>query len=887
MRKAIKASVQDYRTVKQEAKGKVATYKGKTARVMVRESRSYYRATKVKVKDAKHQYKQVKRLAKIDQGEAVKNRLTMTKAELKKARLEARVGKRVNRDIAKQVRGTTLGGEVVRRSHHLARSQAESLAQDNDYLEDIARDRQKIRQVKNDLATAKRLSRYTIKTSKTVTKETVKGGYSLANRTYNYARGQGFKRTERAQRWETQLKNHLKKFRMRLAQTKAGQATATTTRTVRVMGKSFKWVAKPIWHVLTNPLSLSSYLLVFCFLFLLVAVMSLSGTVEQDEFDLNESWLLMSKLDREKSTDKVDYWTNIDDVLFYMNYRYGGFTLNEVWPDKKAMHPPKMSDALKDIWDQLNKDKDQLQTMPDLYEKGKSWLKLSKEDLAAYKEALKEAEEYGRYVAYQDLENPLYTEKDEAHYTSPLVITDRFGYTSKKEIKTSSTIKANHGQDVLAAMGGRVTVKDNQLMIESGDSRLTYHHLIGKRFKTGDQVEPGELLGKNNSGNGLELTYEKLNDEDKWEAVNIGFYFERVTYNQTTSVLSDLDFDGASSGKFLSIYERIKKKEPKATIKGVSAMLGNYETESGTNPKRAENEINHPATSPSSWDDPAWLSIGEPRLYGGRFPNIKRRGLGLGQWTDTHDGSNRHTLLLEFAKKKGKKWYDLDLQIDFMLEGDAPYYRQILREILTSNDDQDALTKRFLNLWEGNPGDKLQERMNNARQIADYLKQPSRKGKPGHPFNVPYKVLQPYGKTPWSQGGGAWMYPKGRHDGVDLVAVSGNFAAIDVPVFSLTNGKVAGAWGTELGGYAIVIQADFGGYIYYGHLKYHPTLKVGTPVKQGDQIAVLGNTGAGGIYHIHLQYTQNSVNPLDPSDRDPSFLILDKGTLVQDQIIRP
>nr|WP_236922062.1 phage tail tip lysozyme [Enterococcus faecalis] len=56
----------------------------------------------------------------------------------------------------------------------------------------------------------------------------------------------------------------------------------------------------------------------------------------------------------------------------------------------------------------------------------------------------------------------------------------------------------------------------------------------------------------------------------------------------------------------------------------------------------------------------------------GRFPNILHRGLGLGQWTDTADGGRRHTLLLDYAKGKNKKWYDLQLQLDFIFDGDAP-----------------------------------------------------------------------------------------------------------------------------------------------------------------------------------------------------------------------
>ncbi|HEM4926389.1 TPA: CHAP domain-containing protein, partial [Streptococcus suis] len=122
--------------------------------------------------------------------------------------------------------------------------------------------------------------------------------------------------------------------------------------------------------------------------------------------------------------------------------------------------------------------------------------------------------------------------------------------------------------------------------------------------------------------------------------------------------------------------------------------------------KRAEGDYLSPpvGASTSSWDDPAWLDMGGPSIYNGSYPNILKRGLGLGQWTDTADGSVRHTLLRQYAQQKGKRWYDLELQLDFMLESDSPYYVTIVKDILTSNEDVTTLTQRFLHQWEGNAG---------------------------------------------------------------------------------------------------------------------------------------------------------------------------------------
>ncbi|MGC4431258.1 phage tail tip lysozyme, partial [Streptococcus suis] len=144
----------------------------------------------------------------------------------------------------------------------------------------------------------------------------------------------------------------------------------------------------------------------------------------------------------------------------------------------------------------------------------------------------------------------------------------------------------------------------------------------------------------------------------------------------------------------------------------IAAAAGCFGVESSINPKRAEGDNLSPpvGASEGSWDDDAWLSLGGPAIYGGGYANILHRGLGLGQWTDTADGATRHTLLRNFAKSKDKKWYDLELQVQFMLDGDNPYYIRILKRILDSSGDVNSLTAEFLSKWEGVPGNKLAER---------------------------------------------------------------------------------------------------------------------------------------------------------------------------------
>ena len=103
-------------------------------------------------------------------------------------------------------------------------------------------------------------------------------------------------------------------------------------------------------------------------------------------------------------------------------------------------------------------------------------------------------------------------------------------------------------------------------------------------------------------------------------------------------------------------------------------MAGCFGVESQIEPKRAEGDYLSPpvGASADSWENEEWLNMGGPAIYGGGFPNILHRGLGLGQWTDTADGATRHTLLLEYAKKIDKNGTHLTLKSVSCLKGITP-----------------------------------------------------------------------------------------------------------------------------------------------------------------------------------------------------------------------
>ena len=126
------------------------------------------------------------------------------------------------------------------------------------------------------------------------------------------------------------------------------------------------------------------------------------------------------------------------------------------------------SDALNDLWNHLNGDPQNLKTMTDLYGSASSlkWAKLNKDEQKDYQELVELTKEVGRYPAYQELDNPFYSE-DNPSYSNPLTILKRFGYTSIKDIYEKTQLKATTGQSLRATLSGTVSIQGDTLSIKT------------------------------------------------------------------------------------------------------------------------------------------------------------------------------------------------------------------------------------------------------------------------------------------------------------------------------------------------------------------------------------------------------------------------------------
>lgn len=106
----------------------------------------------------------------------------------------------------------------------------------------------------------------------------------------------------------------------------------------------------------------------------------------------------------------------------------------------------------------------------------------------------------------------------------------------------------------------------------------------------------------------------------------------------------------------------------------------------------------------------------------------------------------------------------------------------------------------------------------------------------------------------------SWMFErnyggKRGHEGTDIMAEKNTPGYY--PVVSMTDGVVTEKGWLEKGGWRIGITAPTGTYFYYAHLDSYAELEKGDPVKAGDQLGYMGDSGYGeegttGEFPVHL-----------------------------------
>ena len=609
-------------------------------------------------------------------------------------------------------------------SRFIIREAADLLAEDDDL--------RSIRDIQQVTRKTVNYSKFTYRGGKATVKAT-RGTYrfgknritNLRERTANFRAGRGFRLNDPKRHVNQRIKRYIQRMKQNLVN--SFKNTVNFIKSIPQIIQAF--IANPInWLIAGGVLLL---ILMFS------AFMSVSSRVliQQDEFELTKAYQHMTWEDSEnsiKSTNGATYYTKIDDVMTYMNYRFQDYRLSDRTSESISSQVQELNSTtgftssssttgqnetykqyLSQLWKDLNGG-DSIKSMASLYkENGKYGLT---------KEQIEELDEYkaaGVYLALYELDNPFQGQTAD----DVLTMTYRYGYYNtdgKSAMSYHIILEAKQGQVIVAPMDGYIKLEGDDVLIVSSEGKIVEARLRMKdiatgRVQEGQKVYTGEIIGETKSDQGLKLYYQKYNDDtEKLVYVNPAFYFPNVVQVQTTILPSIGQFQGDEVGRAKLVYDFMKARG--ASNQFIAAVLGNWSVESSVTAKRAEGDYLSPpvGATDTSWDDDAWLSIGGPAIYNGSYPNIIHRGLGLGQWTDTADGSVRHTLLRNYATSKGKKWYDLDLQLEFMMEGDSPYYTNWVKKHMTDTGSPATLAQLFLIYWEGNAGDKLLERQSRA-----------------------------------------------------------------------------------------------------------------------------------------------------------------------------
>lgn len=187
------------------------------------------------------------------------------------------------------------------------------------------------------------------------------------------------------------------------------------------------------------------------------------------------------------------------------------------------------------------------------------------------------------------------------------------------------------------------------------------------------------------------------------------------------------DDGGSDSGDAGGINEEQKKNIKKGyehlhdkygvSGKMVAGILGNFMHESHLNPKSVEGITGEPSEK-------------EMKAHEKRHEDY-HTGLGLGQWS-----YERNDMLVDFAKKKKKDWWDIGVQLDFMVTEDSASdkFKELAKD---ASEDIDENVDSFHDTWEAGGNEaytngkdpSIKDRKKYAKQIWKYMKEEGMDGK--------------------------------------------------------------------------------------------------------------------------------------------------------------
>jgi murein DD-endopeptidase MepM/ murein hydrolase activator NlpD len=222
---------------------------------------------------------------------------------------------------------------------------------------------------------------------------------------------------------------------------------------------------------------------------------------------------------------------------------------------------------------------------------------------------------------------------------------------------------------------------------------------------------------------------------------------------------------------------------------------------------------------------------------------------GIAQWRDS-----RWTNLQNFAKEQNKDWDNFDLQLDFAWDEMTNKYPSMLSSLKSSKTSDEATEIVMLNYEI--PSDQSNSAIRKRQKIAQgyFESQGTDSGSSSelksYFANPVPQMIRPKGVAKYGA-----KRSHGPHDGIDIAAPSGT------PIYSIMSGEITARHNSGRCGNGLTITNGDWSYTFCHASKI---LKSSGPVRKGEKVAEVGETGSATGPHIHFKIEYQN-RPIDPT----------------------
>lgn len=498
------------------------------------------------------------------------------------------------------------------------------------------------------------------------------------------------------------------------------QATETVAKIGRHLISLVKWAVSAVSSI---PFILP-ILGIFAAIVIIISIFTSLIPVKQSEFELTKSWTEITQQDAKHNTDSVTYYTDIDQIMRYMNFKFDAYHFDDEMPklnsegnlnfpdaSKNADNKGTYKDFLNNLWDEMNDSGNAVsysdfQTIDDLIKMDKTPYYLTKDERESYKTISESG--FPEYALFDKILNPLIapSDKDQDESDDPAVkVVQRYGYDKQGTEFKGIVIQAETYQPIYAPIDGKYSANGTTVTLTSDDMKLTLSSLTKLWAKEGQTIKAGQQLGVSYAGDitlklqirnpdDVKTTYIPKKDKDgnviydndgnvvrekketpQFNSVNPAFNLTSVEYLQATTIDTDTDVPTNMVESATQIKNWIMKNVPGANLAGICGILGNWQGESSLDASAIQGG--------NSYEEATAMD-----------PSVGGYAFGLGQWD-----SGRRVALLNYAKAKKKDWKSPDLQLDYALNQDGTDSAIFMQVAMMSGSSAQA-TISFYQNWE-------------------------------------------------------------------------------------------------------------------------------------------------------------------------------------------